>query len=190
VKAPALARSLLKSFIDYKAKARICQMKPSPSPYASLLDALRLLPNIRPACERDRLGEAKYHASCSPDNTATVNGVPVTLLELQELFLQPEAGGSPRISPAGAALLLRLFEQGAFDFPERREVEGGLELLTQYSKGLATLVEAAFWRKARRPRSVESAQRFEQRRATANPVELPTARRPSLGFNVTIHRLM
>jgi hypothetical protein len=179
---------LLKSFINYKAKARICQMKPGPSSYASLLDALRLLPNIRPACERDRLGEAKYHASCSPDHTASVNGVPVTLLELQELFLHTEAGGSPRISPAGAALLLRLFEQGAFDLPEHRQVEGGLELLAQYSKGLATLIETAFWRKARRPRSVEPAQRLEQRRVPA--VEVSTVRRPAGGFNVTVHRLM
>ena len=163
-------------------------MKPIPSPYASLLDALRLLPNIRPACERDRLGEAKYHASCSPDHTASVNGVSVTLIELQELFLHTEGGGSPRISPAGAALLLRLFEQGAFDYPEHRQVEGGLELLTQYSKGLATLVETAFWRKARRPRSVEPAQIFEQRRVPA--VEATTVRRPAAGFNVTIHRLM
>jgi hypothetical protein len=162
-------------------------MKPSPSPYASLLDALRLLPNIRPACERDRLGEAKYHASRSPDHTASVNGVSVTLLELQELFLHTEAGSSPHVSHAGAALLLRLFEQGAFDFPERRQVEGGLELLSQYSKGLATLIDSAFWRKTRRPRSVEPARRFEQSAVSA--AEVSTTRRPVAGFNVTVHRL-
>ena len=75
--------------------------------------------------------------------------MPVTLLELQELFLQPEAGGSA-YSPAGAALLLRLFEQGAFDFPERREVEEAW-IADAILEGLATLVESAFWRKARRP---------------------------------------
>ena len=94
------------------------------SPYPSLVDALRLLPNIRPVCERHRLGEAKHHASLSPDRTASVNGVSVTLLELEELFLDSERG-SPRVSQAGAALLLRLFEQGAFDFSECRPVEGG-----------------------------------------------------------------
>ena len=73
------------------------------SPYPSLVDALRLLPNIRPVCERHRLGEAKHQASLSPDRTASVNGVPVTLLELEELFLDSERG-SPRVSPAGSDL--------------------------------------------------------------------------------------
>ena len=108
--------------------------------YPSLVDALRLLPNIRPVCERHQLGEAKHQASLSPDRTASVNGVSVTLLELEELFVDSECG-IPRVSSTGAALLLRLFGQGAFDFSECRPVEGGVELLTQYSKGLATLIE-------------------------------------------------
>jgi hypothetical protein len=155
-------------------------------PFASLLDALRLLPNVRPACERDRLGEAKYYASRSPDHAASLNGVSVTLAELEELFRHSERG-SPRISQEGAALLVRLFEQGAFDHPECREVEGGLELLEQYSKGLATLIESAFWRKPRRPRSVAPAPRFEHR---APATEVPIAHRPMGGFHVTVHRLM
>jgi hypothetical protein len=150
-----------------------------------LANALSLLPNIRPACERDRLGEAKYQASRSPNRAASLNGVPVTLLELEELFLQSERG-SPRISQEGAALLLRLFEQGAFDVSEYRPVEGGLELLEQYSKGLAMLIEFAFWRRPRRPRSLAPAPRFEQSRATA--MEAPIARRPA-SLNVTVHRL-
>jgi len=156
-------------------------------PCASLLDALRLLPNVRPACERDRLGEAKYYASRSRNRTASLNGVTVSLAELEELFRHCE-GGSPRISPDGAALLLRLFEQGAFDQPECREVGGGLELLAQYSRGLATLVESTFWRKPRRPRSVAPAQRFEHKRVPA--AEVPTTPRPVGGFHVTVHRLM
>jgi len=156
-------------------------------PGASLLDALRLLPDVRPACERDRLGEAKYHASRSADRTASLNGVSVTLAELAELF-RPNEGGTPRISPEGAALLLRLFERGAFDQPESREVDGGLELLEQYSKGLATLVESAFWRKPRRPRSAAPVQRFEHSRVPA--VEGPITHRPMGGFHVTVHRLM
>jgi hypothetical protein len=156
-------------------------------PCASLLDALRLLPDVRPACERDRLGEAKYYASRSANRTASLNGVTVTLAELEELFRHNE-GGSPRISRDGAALLVRLFERGAFDQPESREVDGGLELLEQYSKGLATLVESAFWRKPRRPRSASPAQRFEHSRVPA--VEGPITHRPMGGFHVTVHRLM
>ena len=157
-------------------------------PCASLLDALRLLPDVRPACERDRLGEAKYYASRSADRTTSLNGVTVTLAELEELFRHNE-GGSPRISREGAALLLRLFEQGAFDQPEVRVVDGGLELLEQYSKGLATLVESAFWRKPRRPRSESPAQRFEHSRVVP-VVEGPITHRPLSGFHVTVHRLM
>src|SRR5512147_2521123 len=84
------------------------------SAFPSLVEALRLLPDIRPVCERDRLGEVKHEASRAGSRTAYVNGVSVTLQELDELFLDGE-GGSPRVSPAGAGLLLRLFSRGAFE---------------------------------------------------------------------------
>jgi hypothetical protein len=155
-------------------------------PYPSLVDALRLLPNIRPVSERHRLGEAKYHASLSPDRTASVNGVSVTLAELEELFLHSERG-SPRVSQAGAALLLRLFEQGAFDFSECRPVEGGLELLTQYSKGLATLIEPRFWGRVRRELPLAPTKRVERKRVPAREVSI--ARHP-VEFIGTVHRLI
>jgi hypothetical protein len=156
------------------------------SPNPSLVDALRLLPNIRPVCERHRLGEAKHEAARSPDRTASVNGVSVTLAELEELFLHSECG-SPRVSQQGAALLLRLFEQGAFDFSGCRPVEGGLELLTQYSKGLATLIGARFWGSVRRQRPLAPTKRIEQQRVPA--AEVSISRLPA-GLNVTIHRLI
>jgi hypothetical protein len=131
------------------------------------------------------LGEAKYYASLSRDGIASLNGVSVTLAELEELFRHRERG-TPRISPKGAALLLRLFEQGAFDHPECRPVEGGLELLAQYSKGLATMIESAFWRKPRRPRSPVLSQRFEHSRIAA--ADVPIAHRPMV--SITVHRLM
>jgi hypothetical protein len=154
--------------------------------YPSLVDALRLLPNIRPVSERHRLGEAKYHASLSPDRTASVNGVSVTLGELEELFLESERG-SPRISQAGAALLLRLFEQGAFDLFECRPVEGGVELLTQYSKSLATVVEPRFWGSARRQQPVAPTKSIKRKRVPAREVSI--ARQPAELIG-TVHRLI
>jgi hypothetical protein len=155
-------------------------------PYPSLVDALRLLPNIRPVCERHRLGEAKHHASLSPDRTASVNGVSVTLGELEELFLESERG-SPRISQAGAALLLRLFEQGAFDFFECRPVEGGVDLLTQYAKGLATLIEPRFWGSARRQQPVAPTKSVKRKKVPAREVSI--AREPAELIG-TVHRLI
>jgi hypothetical protein len=118
-------------------------------PYPLLINALRLLPDIRPVYERRRLGEAKHCADHSADRTAWMNGVSVALVNLQELFVWSERG--PRVSPAGAALLIHLFEQKAFEPGERRLVPGGMELLTQYSRGLASLLEASFRRTNRRP---------------------------------------
>ena len=156
------------------------------SRHPSLVDALRLLPDIRPVCERHRLGEAKHHASLSPEQTVSVNGVSVTLVELEELFLHSERG-SPRVSQAGAALLLRLFEQGAFDFFECRPVEGGVELLTQYSKGLATVIEPKFWGRVRRQRPVPPTKRAERRNA---PNPQVSAARPPADLIGIVHRLI
>jgi hypothetical protein len=156
------------------------------TPYPALVDALRLLPNIRPVCERHRLGEAKHLASLSPSRTASVNGVPVSLLELEELFLDSERG-SPRVSQAGARLLLRLFEGGAFDSSECRPVEGGLELLTQYSKGLATLIEPRFWGRVRRQRPAPPTERAERRRVSVPEVSIA---RPPAELIGIVHRLI
>jgi hypothetical protein len=155
------------------------------SPYPSLVDALRLLPNIRLVCERHRLGEAKHDASRSPDRTASINGVSVTLAELEELFLHNKRG-IPCVSQEGAALLLRLFEQGAFDISGSRPVDGGLELLTQYSQGKATLINSRFWGSARRSPPRAAVKRPKQSAAPA--VEIPLPRPPAWG-NVTVHRL-
>jgi hypothetical protein len=165
----------------------ICYMKVNHTPslaYPLLVDALRLLPNIRPVCERHRLGEAKLCASLSRDPTASINGVSVTLIELEELFLGNGDRG-PRISQAGAALLVRLFEQGAFDAGESRPVEGGLELLTQYSKGLATLLGSNFWPRARR--QAGSHRRKDEIRV---PVTDTPIARVNHWSNVTVHRLI
>jgi len=155
-----------------------------PVAYPLLVDALRLLPDIRPVCERYRLGEAKLYASLSRDRTASINGVSVTLLELEELFLD-NGGRGPCISQAGAALLVRLFEQGAFDAGDSRPVERGLELLSQYSKGLATLLGSNFWPRARR-----QARSYRRDDAARVPVTDTPIASVSHWSNVTVHRLI
>ena len=105
-----------------------------------LVDALRLLPGVRPAHERGRLGEARHRAWLSLEKVSAFNGRLLTLAQLEELFLYNEHGGSPRISPEGARLLLHLFEGGAFDCSDTRSVPGGVDLLRQYSNGEASII--------------------------------------------------
>ncbi|HXX01606.1 MAG TPA: hypothetical protein VEJ00_10355 [Candidatus Acidoferrales bacterium] len=107
--------------------------------YPSLFEALRLLPGIAPRQERDRLGRAKYQATRSPGHTVDFSGVQLTLTQLQELFIYDQQR-RPRVSRAGAALLLFLFEEGAFPSIDGRKVDGNPEVLGQYSKGLASVV--------------------------------------------------
>ena len=107
--------------------------------YPSLFEALRLLPGIAPRQERDRLGRAKYQAARSPSHTVDFSGLQLTLAQLQELFIYDQQR-RPRVSRAGAALLLFLFEEGAFGSIDGRKVDGNPELLGQYSKGLASVV--------------------------------------------------
>jgi hypothetical protein len=108
--------------------------------YPLLVECLRLLPGVRPVCERYRLGEAKLRAARSSRLGADFNGVQLTLAELDELFIYDEFGG-PRVSQEGAKLLLRLFDDGAFDRSAPRSVPGGLELLKDYSTGRASVID-------------------------------------------------
>src|SRR4030095_354718 len=108
--------------------------------YPLLVEALRLLPGIGPRHERDRLGQVKYRAARSATLSADFNVMQITLAQLEELFVYDKQN-RPRVSPAGASLLLHLFKEGAFASFEDRNVKGDIELLPQYSKGLATLIE-------------------------------------------------
>ena len=162
--------------------------------YPVLLEALSLLPGISPRHERDQLGEAKYHASRSPSHTAVLNGVQVTLGQLEELFVYDQRG-RPRVSPAGAAVLLHLFEEGAFAVNDRK-VEGNCEVLAQYAKGLATVI--AFNHRWGAPRKARSAAGKAARThkpsdssfGTAAPRLAQVADAPSPSFKCFVHRLV
>ena len=108
--------------------------------YPLLVDALRLLPGVRPVRERYRLGEAKLRASRSPKLMAYFSAIALTLAQLETLFVYGARGG-PRVSPEGAKLLLKLFDDGAFDRSIPRTVSGGLELLVHYSAGRASVID-------------------------------------------------
>jgi hypothetical protein len=163
--------------------------------FPQLVEALRLLPGIGPLQERNRLGEAKYQASRSPSRTADFNGVQVTLVQLEELFVQDERG-RPRVSAAGATLLLRLFKEGAFVSFSRRKVEGGLQLLEQYAQGLAPVI--AFNPRGPAPRKARSRSENAVRAQKQNGQSLATtyaraaqlADAPLASFKSTIHRLV
>ncbi len=161
--------------------------------YPLLVEALRLLPGIGPRHERDRLGQAKYQASRSPNLSADFNGEQLTLAQLEELFVYDKQG-RPRVSPAGAALLLRLFNEGAFGSFEDRNVGGDLELLAQYSKGLATVIERNYWRAGLRKSRVQPANGAPQKQsgpglAKTRPHTVQITDVPSVLFKSFIHRL-
>jgi hypothetical protein len=124
------------------------------NPHPLLVDALRLLPGIRPAHERGRLGEARHRAWVSPERVTVFNGVLLTLAQLEELFLYGKHGG-PRISPEGAKLLLHLFEDNAFECSDARSVPEGLDLLRQYSNGKVSIIDYRPRRVARQLGEVE-----------------------------------
>jgi hypothetical protein len=88
---------------------------------------------------------------------ADFSGVPLTRALLEELFIYSELGG-PRVSREGAKLLLKLFDDGAFDRSESRSVSGGLELLTHYSAGRASVIDYSR-PKVRRARQVNDVKR-------------------------------
>jgi hypothetical protein len=162
--------------------------------YPLLVVALRLLPGIGPRHERDRLGEAKYQAAHSPSRSADFNGMRLTLSELEELFVYDKQG-RPRVSPAGASLLLRLFKQGAFASFEDRNVTGDLELLAQYAKGLATVIERNYWRRGPRKARSQPADGATQKRsrqglARRPPSAVQMTEVPFVLFKSIIHRLV
>ena len=94
---------------------------------------------------------------------------------------------------AGAALLLLLFDAGAFASVDGRQVEGNAEVLGQYAKGLASVV--AFNNRPRAPRKTrtESTPRAHQPSsqgfaiAPARAVQISDV--PSVIFRAHIHRL-
>ena len=156
--------------------------------YPLLVDLLRLLPGIRPVHERHQLGVAKHRASLSSSGTADVDGVPVTLAQLEELFSCGETG-RPRVSPQGASFLLYLFAEGAFDAFDCRKVEGGLELLTQYSKGLATVIDYGFWRRGRRQTESDLAPKARFQKGSGHPQLFSIPSHPHKP-DATVHRLL
>jgi hypothetical protein len=161
--------------------------------YPLLIEALRLLPGIGPHQERARLGEAKYRASRSASLTADFNGVKLALARLQELFVCDQRG-RPRVSPAGATLLLELYDRGAFTSRDERREGGNLEVLAQYSKGLATVVALNHRQAAKRKPRAHSgsgalAKRSRETPATNRPPAAPIANAPLMLFRALIHRL-
>jgi hypothetical protein len=149
--------------------------------YPLLVDVLRLLPGVRPVCERYRLGEAKLRASRSPKLMAYFNGIPLTLSQLEQLFVYGERGG-PRVSQEGAKLLLKLFDDSAFDRSDPRSVPGGLELLMHYSAGRASVMDYS------RPK-VRRARQADDVKKRVGHVERPSIT-PHGPSNVITHRLI
>jgi hypothetical protein len=157
--------------------------KSTPSPYPLLVDALRLLPGVRPVRERDELGQAKHRASMT--GMGDVHGAPVSNAQLEQLFIYDERGGGPRVSPAGAAFLLRLFHEGVLERLDARTVDGGVDLLAAYAEGRASVIGPGFWPKRKRAPSVK--------RVAATPPRETWHGTPALHPNryaVTIHRLI
>ena len=139
------------------------------------------------------MGEAKYQAFRSASLTTDFNGVELALTQLQELFVCDQQG-RPRVSPIGATLLLELYDKSAFTSRDDRRADGNLEVLAQYSKGLATVVERNHWRAAPRKARSQSAngalrKRSEKTPATNRPHAAHITNAPLGLFKALIHRL-
>jgi hypothetical protein len=151
--------------------------------YLRLIEALRLLPRVKPASERNRLGEAKYWATRSPDAIGDCRGVRVTRADLEQLFI-PDEQGRPCVSPAGAALLLDLYRRNAFELSDGRKNGGDLELLTRYANGEP--IPVASLRPAPTPRKPRPQ---PQPPAPAPKRESPAPPSFERSFPLTVHRL-
>jgi hypothetical protein len=151
--------------------------------YLRLIEALRLLPRVKPASERNRLGEAKYWASRSPDGIGDCRGVRVTRADLEQLFI-PDEQGRPCVSPAGASLLLDLYRRNAFELSEGRKNAGDLDLLTRYANGEP--IPPASLRPAPAPRKARSK---PQTPAPVSKRESPAPPSYERNFPLTVHRL-
>lgn len=70
------------------------------------------LPGVKPRKTQQRLRELHYQG----ENTV-IGGVPVSADDLKELFVEAVRGGflTERVSPAGARLLVKLYEAGALE---------------------------------------------------------------------------
>ena len=124
-----------------------------PELYMPFRQAVRLLPNIRPMLAREQLGRALFQARRAQDRTARVATINVTLRELEELFIQ-DARGLPRVSPMGAALLLRLHVAGAFEPCDRAQGTSAPAELERYAHSLPTLLQ--------RQAEMEATRRWQQ----------------------------
>jgi len=116
---------------------------------ALLLDALRLLPGIKPVREREELGVAKHQARLR--GMGEVHGVPVPHDQLEQMFLHGETG-SPRISPLGVRYLLRLYDEGVFEHEGNAGGTQGLELLAANAEERASILGPGYWPKRKRSR--------------------------------------
>ena len=114
------------------------------------------------------------------------------LAQLQVLFVYDQQG-RPRVSRAGAALLLLLFDAGAFVSVDGRKVEGDTEVLRQYANGLASVV--AFSNRSRAPRKTRAVSPPRAHQPSAQGFAIAPARAvqisdvPSVIFRAHIHRL-
>ena len=154
--------------------------------YPLLVDALRLLPGVAPVRAREALGQARHWATRT--GVGEVNGVPASVAQLEQMFLHGEGGG-PRISQQGAAFLLKLFREGVFERQDMRKVQDGVELLTAYAEGRASIIGPGYWPKRKR----SAGTRREPRVVPATPPYTERTAVPERSFNrysVIIHRLV
>ena len=120
------------------ANREVCSV--NPELYLPLRHALRLLPNIRPVLAREQLGRARHQARRAQSHTARLAAINVPLQALEEIFIE-DRRGRPRVSPIGAALLLRLYAAGAFEPCDWRRGTSSPVELERYADSLPALLQ-------------------------------------------------
>lgn len=134
-------------------------------------DALKLLPNVKPRVAMRRLEEIdNMYLSCDEnefrflDEIEICDGLRVTRGDFDELRISGEDGGSKRISPRGASLLLKLYGADIFELKGGKGSVKDTGELRQYSESEKQLVA-----KVEKLKAHEKQKKERERYLVANP---------------------
>lgn len=102
-----------------------------PADFQSFTWVCKGLPGVKPRVTQAKLRDLLYHFAETGKKTASVGEAPVTVEELAGMFCEYSGyyGTTERVSPAGAACLVRLYEEQALEMTGKGRGEVSEELL-------------------------------------------------------------
>ena len=98
------------------------------------LKLLALLPGVKPRVAKDRLYSGLLNAVLAQRPSFKLWPSEVSVVDCEELFM-PDRKGVDRVSPKGAALLLKLYRDGALPMSGKVPSEDVVEVLAYIANG-------------------------------------------------------